>query len=147
MSENTELLDDGNLPVDQPEAGSDEPALTEAEAAAKSEEDAAWNEIKAAESGEPAPATNDGTKAKTDDSSEEERQAAEAADAGAKPASKADAANVEKLWDDVSPELKSAFEAEKARADQAEHAFRSREGREAVSHSPSGCHDSCACCR
>ena len=130
MSEKTELIDEGNLPESQPEAGSDEPALSEAEAAAQAEEDAAWNEIKAGESGEPVPVPDE-PKAKTDDSSEEERQAAEAAEAGAKPASEADAANVEKLWDDVSPELKSAFEAEKARADQAEHAFRSREGREA----------------
>ena len=109
----------------EPEEQAEQTALTPDEEAA-AEEESAWAEIAAAENGEAQAAQ--AAEQSDEDNPPSAASDSEAEDGGkAKPASQeADEADI---WASAPDELRSAFEAERARAEAAEHGRRSVEGR------------------
>lgn len=106
---------DGSAAADAPAAGHDDPPPDAGDAAADADEDAAWAEVIAEAEGEPL----------------------EAGDRDAPPASEGSDETpgpplddgAPDIWADAPEDLRAAFAAERQRADQAEHARRSAEGR------------------
>ena len=96
------------------------------------EEAAAWAEVQAEERGEEPPKSDPEPKkdAPAPDSESDAGGAAESAEAKGDNNAPADSADDANVWADASPELKAAYEAERARAAQAEHGRRSAEGRQ-----------------
>ena len=139
----------------EPGTGQEDPSPPAEEQDAAAEEDAAWNEVLAEARGEEPPAPKDesgeedpeepaGEAGAEGEDPEEPAAAAgaegdepaegeEGAEAAAGAAADADAdPDAEIDWGQVDPKVKAAFDAQAARATRAEHAFKSREGREAA---------------
>lgn len=123
---------------DKPAAAAVQPPASAEEE--RTEEDEVWDEIEAAERGEKPAAAETGDKP---DDEEPAAAAAEAAGEGDKPTAAGDeggdkptgqaAEGEEKdIWAEAPEPLRSAFEAERQRADRAEHGRRSAEGRSAT---------------
>ena len=109
-----------------------EPSAEEAETAS------AWAEVRAEVTGDPAPSVGDTetqeapASASAAEAGAEGEQEAGSTDEGATAAESATETAADDIWNEAPETLKSAYDAEKARADKAEHAFRSRDGREAA---------------
>lgn len=104
-----ELDPQGSAAADAPAAGHDDPPPDAGDAAADADEDAAWAEVIAEAEGSPSTAGDEPPAGEGD----EPGPSNEAPD----------------IWADAPEALRSAFDAERQRADQAEHARRSAEGR------------------
>ena len=107
-----------------------EPSPTDAVA---TETASAWADVKAEVTGEKSDDTEEApASASADEAGEEGEQGAEEGATEQEAAESETETAAEDVWATAPETLKSAYDSEKSRADKAEHAFRSREGREAA---------------
>ena len=109
------------------DAAQNEPLTADA---LEAEEAAAWAEVQAEERGEEPPKSEPEKDAPAPDSESDAGGAAESAETKGDDNAPADSADDADVWANASPELRAAYEAEQARAAQAEHGRRSAEGRQ-----------------